>query len=166
MTDSPGQFIFRQLRRINQQMSDEECIELLRSSKRGVLSMIGDGGYPYGVPMNHLYCPEDGHIYFHGSKAGHKIDSLRSCGKVSYTVIDEGRREEGKWWLCFRSVIVFGRIREVRDENAIQEICRSLGNKFTSDQAFIDDVIRRYSAAVLCLELIPEHICGKFVTER
>ena len=48
--------MFRKMRRFKQQLSDEECIAGLRSETRGVLSMLGDDGYPYGIPMNHWYC--------------------------------------------------------------------------------------------------------------
>ena len=45
--------MFRRMRRFNQQLSEEDCIAVLKTERRGVLSMIGDGGYPYGIPMNH-----------------------------------------------------------------------------------------------------------------
>ena len=55
----------------------------MNNTKRGVLSLIGDDGYPYGLPIDHWYCEEDGKIYFHGAKEGHKIDSIKACGKAS-----------------------------------------------------------------------------------
>ncbi len=91
--------MFRKMRRFKQQISDSECIEILKNTKRGVLSIIGDDGYPYGLPMNHWYCEEDGKIYFHGAKEGHKIDAVKACDKVSYCVYDEGYRREGEWHL-------------------------------------------------------------------
>ena len=57
-------------------LSEAECIDILKSTKRSVLSVIGDDGYPYGMPINHYYNEEDGKIYFHGAKAGHKIDAI------------------------------------------------------------------------------------------
>ena len=47
--------MFRKTRRFKQQLEEEECREVLRQQKRGVLSLLGDGGYPYGIPMNHWY---------------------------------------------------------------------------------------------------------------
>ena len=78
--------MFRKMRRFKQELSKEECIEILKSEPRGVLSMIGDDGYPYGIPMTHWYCEEDGKIYFHGAKEGHKLDAIRKCDKVSFCV--------------------------------------------------------------------------------
>ena len=42
--------MFRKIRRFKQEMPAEECRELLKTQVRGVLSLLGDGGYPYGVP--------------------------------------------------------------------------------------------------------------------
>ena len=69
--------MFRKMRRFKQQISNDECIEVLKNTKRGVLSLIGDDGYPYGIPIDHWYCEADGKIYFHGAKEGHKIDATR-----------------------------------------------------------------------------------------
>ena len=45
--------MFRKMRRIKQQITEDECIRILKENPRGVLSMIGDDGYPYGIPLNH-----------------------------------------------------------------------------------------------------------------
>ena len=76
--------MFRKMRRFKQQLEESECIELLKSEPRGVLSLIGDNGYPYGIPMDHFYCEENGRLYFHCAKEGHKIDALTACDKASY----------------------------------------------------------------------------------
>ena len=79
--------MFRPMRRWKQQLSDEDCIAILKSELRGILSVLGDDGYPYGIPMNHWYCEADGKLYFHGAKTGHKIDAISQCDKVSYCVL-------------------------------------------------------------------------------
>ena len=45
--------MFREMLRFKQQLSREECVEVLKTTLRGVLSLNGDDGYPYGVPINH-----------------------------------------------------------------------------------------------------------------
>ena len=96
--------MFRKMRRFKQQITDAECIEILKNTKRGVLSLLGEDGYPYGIPIDHWYCEEDGRIYFHGAKEGHKIDAIKACDKASYCVYDEGYRKEGEWALNIKSV--------------------------------------------------------------
>ena len=60
--------MFRELTRKRQALTREECLALLRSELRGVLSVQGDDGYPYGMPMNHYYNDADGKLYFHCGK--------------------------------------------------------------------------------------------------
>ena len=156
---------FRPMRRFKQQMSGEECIALLKRASRGVLAVLGDGGYPYGLPINHYYCEEDGRLYFHSGMRGHKVDALRRCDRASFCVIDEGRRREGDWALTLRSVIVFGRVFPVEDPEKAMEIARALSLKFTSDEDYIRREIEGAGPATLVFALRPEHISGKQVRE-
>lgn len=158
--------MFRELTRKNKQMTNEECIAVLKTETRGVLSVIGDGGYPYGTPMNHFYNEEDGCIYFHCGKSGHRLDSLRADDKVSFCVYDHGCRDEGEWFLRVKSVIVFGRIEIIDDWDAIVDISTKLSYKFTQDEDYIRDEIEKHGKATLLLKLTPENICGKLVNER
>lgn len=157
--------MFRQMRRKKQQLSQDACIALLKQEPRGVLSLIGDDGYPYGLPIDFWYNEVDGCLYFHCAQQGHKIDAIRSCGKASFCVYDQGYREDGDWPLHIQSVIVFGRIRLVEDPEAAKAAVRQLGLKFTSDEAYLEDEIRRHSSRLQCLVLEPEHITGKLVKE-
>ena len=157
--------MFREIVRKKQAITLEECKEILKKEPRGVLSLIGDQGYPYGVPINHYYCEENGHIYFHSGKSGHKIDALRACDKASFCVYDGGYRNEGEWALNIKSVIVFGRIQIVEDFDEAMDICRKLCYKFTSDSDYIEKEIRVSGKNTLCFKLIPEHITGKKVNE-
>ena len=91
--------MFRPMRRYKQQISEEECLRILKEQPRGVLSVLGDDDYPYGVPMDHWYRGENGKLYFHCAKTGHKLDAVRRHDKVSYCVHDEGYRREGEWAL-------------------------------------------------------------------
>lgn len=157
--------MFREIVRKKQALALEECKEILKDEPRGVLSLIGDDGYPYGVPINHYYCEENGHIYFHSGKSGHKIDALRACDKASFCVYDGGYRNEGEWALNIKSVIVFGRIQIVENFDEAMDICRKLCYKFTSDSDYIEKEIATSGKNTLCFKLIPEHITGKKVNE-
>lgn len=157
--------MFRELVRKKLALSQEACLELLRSEPRGVLSLIGDEGYPYGLPIDHWYNDEDGCIYFHSGSSGHKIDAMKKCDKASFCVYDQGYREEGDWVLHIKSVIVFGRIQIVEDHAQAIELTRKLSYKYTQDEAYIEDEIQKYGAGVLVFKLVPEHICGKLVKE-
>ena len=157
--------MFRKMRRFKQQISEEECIRVLKEQKRGVLSMLGDDGYPYGIPLSHWYCEEDGKLYFHGAQEGHKIDAITKCEKVSFCVMDEGYRKPGEWSMNINSVIVFGRLRPVTDPELTRKISASLCRKFTDDEAYLQYELEHNLPRVLCLELTPEHMTGKLVNE-
>lgn len=157
--------MFRNMRRFKQQITTEECVNILKTEKRGVLSLIGDGGYPYGIPMNHWFCEADGKLYFHGAKEGHKVDAIKNCNKVCYTVFDTGYRRNGEWSLNVNSVVVFGKITIVTDEIKNKEICTALCRKFTDDKAYLKRELEHALPRVLCLELTPDHMTGKLVNE-
>lgn len=157
--------MFRKMRRFKQQLSDKECIAVLKAETRGVLSMLGDDGYPYGIPMNHWYCEADGKLYFHGTKEGHKIDAIQKCSKVCYTVFDKGYRNKNEWALNVKSVVVFGKISLVTDEEKANVICTALCRKFTDDEEYLKRELEGFLSKVQCLELTPEHITGKLVNE-
>ena len=153
------------MRRFKQQLSQEECIRILKNEPRGVLSVLGDEGYPYGMPLDHWYSDADGKLYFHCAKEGHKLDAVSKCDKVSYCVYDQGYRKEGQWALNIRSVIVFGRMRVVTDEEKKREICVELCRKFTDDEEYLKKELANAFSRVCCLELEPEHMTGKLVNE-
>lgn len=158
--------MFRELRSKNKQLPQEECIELLKSEMRGVLSLLGDDDYPYGLPINHYYCESDGKLYFHSGMEGYKVDALRAHDKASFCVYDKGFRREGEWALNIRSVIVFGRIEIVKDHAKALDFCRELCRKFGQDEAAAEDEIRRSGDKTLCFTLTPEHMTGKLVHEE
>lgn len=157
--------MFREMIRKNQQLSREEAIQLLKKEPRGVLSLLGDNGYPYGLPINHWYNEEDGRIYFHSAKKGHKVDAIRSCDKASFCLYDEGYRKPGDWALNIKSVIVFGRIHIIEDHAQALELVRQLSRKYTQDEAYIQQEIDKYGSGVLVFALEPEHITGKITNE-
>ena len=159
------QFVFRKMRRFRQQLTAEECAEVLTSQPRGVLAVQGDGGYAYALPLSFWYDAASKTLCFHCAKEGHKLDAIRRSDKVSFCVMDEGFRREGEWVLNIRSVIVFGRMRIVEDEARKTQILRSLGQKFYPNLDDVEEEMRRSAARALCLELLPEHITGKLVNE-
>ena len=159
--------MFREMARIKKQLPKEECIELLTKELRGVLSVLGDDDYPYGIPMDHWYCEENGKLYFHCAKTGHKLDAVRKHDKVSYCVYDQGFRKEGDWALNIRSVVVFCRARIVDDseDELKRKIAVCLCRKFTSDEAYLQKELTNAMPRAAFLELTIEHMTGKLVNE-
>ena len=154
---------FRAMRRFKQQLTDEECVALLEKEPRGFLSVLGDDGYPYGIPIDFVY--DGGKLYFHCAKEGHKIDAIQAWDKVSFSVIDEGVRKGDDWPLHFKSVIVFGRIRILEDREEILSKVRLLGLKYFPDAESVEEELKHSGSRVACLELMIDHMTGKRVKE-
>lgn len=157
--------MFREIARKKQALPQDRITEILIGEKRGVLSVLGENGYPYGFPINYWYNEENGFLYFHSGKKGHKVDAIAADNRVSFCVYDQGYRKDGEWALNISSVIVFGKLYPVEDHEKAMGICRSLSLKYTQDIEYIESEIQKFGNATLCYELRPEHITGKLVNE-
>ena len=156
--------MFRKMKRFKQELDKETCEKILKEEPRGVLAVLGDEGYPYTVPLDYIY--EDGKIYFHGAKVGHKMDAIKKCDKVSFCVYDKGFKKEGDWALNISSVVVFGRIKEIEDREMVFRRVKNLGLKYYPTPESVDEEMKRSAAAVACLELTIEHMTGKIINEK
>ena len=155
------------MRRRDREVTDAEAIELFISKQQVIRIGFYDNGEVYIVPVNYGYELNDGAytFYFHGAKAGHKIDSIKKHDKVSYCVFDAGFRKEGEWALNVTSVVVFGRISPLDDEKKAQIIGEHLIRKFTDDEEYIQKEVRDALPRAQCLELTIDHMTGKLVNE-
>jgi len=157
--------MFRELERKHKQLPEEECIKLLINETRGVLSVLGDNDYPYGMPMNHWYDKESKKLYFHCGNIGHRLDSLKKHNKVSYCVFDKGYKTDNHWAYLVKSVIAFGKITIIDDKEKIIDITTKLSYKFINDDEYIKKEIEASLHRTLLLEFDIDHMCGKLVTE-
>lgn len=157
--------MFREMRRKKQQLDDDKCRKILKEEWRGVLSLLGDFDYPYGIPMNFYFDENDNAIYFHCAKEGHKIDAINAHDKACFSVYDQGVKRENHWSKDFNSVIVFGKIAEVSDRKIAEEKVISLAKKYFPDHSEIYDEMQKHFKNALCLKLHIEHISGKTINE-
>lgn len=155
---------FRPMRRFKQQLPDGESEAILKEAYRGFLSVVGDGGYPYTIPINFVYA--DGHIYFHCALEGHKMDALKACDKACFTVIDQPVQEPGDWWYHVRSVVCFGRISFVEDAEQHLSKLRLIGSKYFPEGYNMDDDIQKNGPRAAILDMRVEHMAGKRVKEN
>ena len=155
---------FREMRRKRQQLSDAESIDILKKATSGTLALLGDGGYPYAVPISYVYA--DGKLYFHSALSGHKVDAIRGCDKASFCVIDKDDVQPEKYTTFFRSVIVFGKVHIVEDNDEKLQIARMLGNRYNPNQeeALQKEIESGLSRMlVICFDI--EHLTGKEAIE-
>lgn len=156
---------FRPLRRKINAITDEAALQLLKTERRGVLAVNGDGGYPYAIPVNFIYAPEENKIWFHGAKAGHKVDSLRKDDRVCFTVYGHEEYTDSDWAPHLQSVVVFGRCRMVDDPQRTHDCVRRMAMKYYPSAEAVDAELAASGAAVQLYEITIEHFCGKTVQE-
>jgi len=155
--------MFREMRRFRQQLTTEECEAVLRKQPRGVLAVLGDDDYPYTVPLNFVF--EDGGIFFHTALQGHKLDAIRKCDKGSFCVLSDGELSDDGWSYCFKSVVAFGRLCILPDDEKIAKL-RLLGQKYFPTEEMVESDIEKNASRCAVVELRIEHLSGKRVHER
>ena len=155
---------YREMRRKRQQLSEEESIGILQKATAGTLALLGDNGYPYAVPISYVYA--DGKLYFHSALSGHKIDAIRNCDKASFCVIDQDEVHPEKYTTYFRSVIAFGRIHIIEDEQEKLETARLLGDRYNPNQEeALQKELEKGLSRMLMIRFDIEHLTGKAAIE-
>ena len=157
--------MFREMRRKNQILSQEESIAILQNGTTGTLAVLGDNDYPYAVPINYFY--EDNKIYFHGAKAGHKIDAIKKHNKVSFCVIAQDDLITEEFTTYFKSVVAFGTARIIEDDAEKRNAMEKLTAKFTPNQPEQkrSETITQQFSALGMIEMTIEHMTGKQALE-
>lgn len=151
---------FREMRRKRQQLSDEESYAILQKATSGTLALLGDGDYPYAVPISYVY--NEGKLYFHSALSGHKVDAIRSCDRASFCVVAQDDVKPALYTTFFRSVIAFGRIHIVDDEAEKLAAARLLGNRYNPHQdEALQKELENGLARMLVIRLDIEHLTGK-----
>lgn len=158
--------MFRPMRRKQKEISTVAVKELLHSCRRGVLAVNGENGYPYAVPINYLYDEEAGKIYFHGAKVGHKVDALRACDKICFTVYGNETIEEEEWAPFLQSVVVFGRCHLIEDREQALQLVKKFAMKYYPNERLVEEEISHSGRAVQMFAIQIEHMSGKCVQER
>ncbi len=157
--------MFRDMRRKNQVLSREECLAVLDRGTSGVLAVHGDDGYPYAVPLSYFY--EDGRLWFHCARSGHKLDAIRKDPRVSFCVVDRDQVVPPEYTTYFRSVILFGKARILEDPAEFREALEKLALRYAPDDPpeHREEIIRRELPGVAMVEVAVEHLSGKEAIE-
>ncbi|MDF2984603.1 MAG: transporter [Eubacterium sp.] len=151
--------MFKEMRRNDRQISDEEARKLLEEGQYGVLSTVGENGYAYGMPLNYVYL--DGNIYFHCALEGAKLDNIEFNDRVSFCVVGNSEPIPEKFSYRYISTVVFGNCSEVTDDEK-QTALVALIKKYSGDfmekgMAYIKNDI----ASTKVMKITIEHLSGK-----
>ena len=151
--------MFREMRRSERAKTYEENVQILEECTNGILSVIGDDGYPYGVPVSYVY--SDGKIYFHCAVEGHKLDAIKAEPKVSFTVVGADNINAEKFTTSYKSVICFGTATLLEGDNK-QKAMELIVEKYSAEfkEKGLEMIVNKWErTAVVCIEI--EHMTGK-----
>jgi len=152
--------MFRKMRRFGQEIPETESVNILKNCTSGVLSLMGENGYPYGVPMAYVY--DEGRIIFHSAMDGHKIDAIKFCDKASFCVTAMDNVIPEKFTTVYKSVIVFGKVRMIEDAEEKLRAIRILSDKYSPGmEAMREKEIAGSFNRMHVIELTIEHMTGK-----
>lgn len=151
--------MFCEMRRKEKQLSIEDITAILRQAEYGILSTMGANGYPYGVPVSFVYHNQE--IYFHCAKEGHKLNNIDNNCHVSFCVIIDVELMPGSFNTKFKSVIAFGKVKEVFEQEK-RDGLRALLQKLSRDylekgEKYMEnswDLVRVFKIEI-------EHLTGK-----
>ena len=152
--------MFREMRRKRQQLGETECLAIIDAATSGVLSVLGDDGYPYGVPLS--FARSGRTLIFHSAETGHKVDAVRRNSKASFTVVAQDKVVPSEYNTHFRSVIAFGHVRIVDDLDEKLALLRALGERYWPghDKELEAEIAPRFNHMhVLAFDI--EHLSGK-----
>ena len=145
--------MFKPIRKKINEIDHSAAEALLESNRRGILAMNGDNGYPYAIPINYFYDCVGQKIYFHGAKAGHKVEALRTSDKES-------------WAPYVQSAVVFGRCRLLEPGPESIDRLKEFAMKYYPSEQLVDEEIAHAGRAVQMFEITIEHMSGKQVQEK
>src|SRR5579872_2044674 len=129
-----------QVRRTDKLMTDEQIEETIARGFCGRLGTVGADGWPYIVPL--LYVWMDGTLYVHNTRArGHLRQNVDHDARVCFEVDEPGEvfaygRFECDTSVSYRSVIAFGTIRVVEEDDEKARFCSELMRKYAADKAW------------------------------
>ncbi|UQK61501.1 pyridoxamine 5'-phosphate oxidase family protein [Ezakiella coagulans] len=158
--------MFRKVRKKANEISASLAKDLIKKSRRGILAVNGDNGYPYAIPINYLYSEESQKIFFHGSKVGHKVDAIKKSDKVCFTVYGNEQIKEETWAPYVQSALVFGRCKLIEDEDRAMIVLKDFAMKYYPSESMVEEEMKKAAKATQMFEITIEHISGKEVQER
>lgn len=103
------------MRKTEREITDPgEVKDIIKNGKYVILSMV-KGSEPYVVTLSYGYDQERSALYFHTASEGLKLDIIGSNNKVCGTVIDDLGYVHGECSHGYRSVVLYGVVKEIDD---------------------------------------------------
>ncbi len=147
------------------QLMREQIEALLQELEVGTLALINEDGSPYTVPMHFVWYKDA--FYFHGLKAGKKIDNIKNNPQACFNTYKMGEFQLPENGVpcdtntAYQSVTTSGTISLIDDIDFKREVLNAIVNKFTPSLAgaVLPENMVKGTAVI---ELKPKEITGKY----
>lgn len=158
--------MFKEIKKKKNEISKEKTLDLLTKCKRGVISFNGEDNYPYCIPINYFFDRDNNKIYFHGCKSGYKVDLIKKCNKICFTVIGNKKIIDETWAPYLSSAVVFGRCHLLENNDDNIKLLKKFALKYYPNEEMVDKEIKLLGKVVQLFEIEIEHISGKQIQEK
>ncbi len=149
---------FKEMRRKQRALPREAAEQILSAGQYGVLSVYGEEGYPYGVPVNYGYA--EGKLLFHCAREGHKLQAIRRNPKVCFTVVSGHTLVEEEYTCKYESVVVFGTARVIEERKERHAAMERMMSVLSPDYAGTA-IANCGGDGYVMVEITPDHVTGK-----
>lgn len=153
--------MFRETRRKDRILATEEAAAYLAGQEVGVLSVLGDSEYPYGIPVNYALLGD--RIYLHGALEGHKLDAIKRHPKVCFTVFGDTEVLPTELSTNYTSVVVFGSalVVPLAEEKERQQAFEAIAFKYSPKDDHTMQYIEANREKTNVIRIQIEHLSGK-----
>lgn len=149
------------MRRKERQRDESFAWDVLKKAPFVTVSMIGEDGAPYSVPVNAVVDDAYRVLYFHCAKSGRKLDALRANPAVSVCAVSRAAVIPGDFTTDYTSAILRGRAEIVEDEGervkAILLLVEELAPKYMQR---LNESMDRCLPATCIVKIVPESLTG------
>jgi nitroimidazol reductase NimA-like FMN-containing flavoprotein (pyridoxamine 5'-phosphate oxidase superfamily) len=155
-----GRRMSREVRRQDRGLSEDEAREILARAEHGVLASVGEDGWPYAVPLNHVLTGDV--LYLHCALEGHKLENLVYEERVSYCVVASAEVVPSRLTTLYESAIVFGRATLVTNAQEKHEALKLLIGRFGGDSGVqLEESFKKWGSRTAVIRIQIERITGK-----
>jgi len=130
------------VRRRDRLLDYDRAEELLAEAEYGVLSLGGESGY--GIPMN--YALKGASLYFHCAPQGEKLQRVEQNHQACFCVIGNTEVQPSTFSTIYESVLAFGPIHLVEDDEERMAALGLFVNKYSPD---FKEIGRKYAEKAL-----------------
>jgi nitroimidazol reductase NimA-like FMN-containing flavoprotein (pyridoxamine 5'-phosphate oxidase superfamily) len=153
------------MRRRDRELSEAEALAILAKSEFGVLATVGQDGWPYAVPVNHVLVEgalANGSLLIHCATAGHKLDNLAVNARVSYCVVTQAEVLPEELATRYESAIAFGRAVRLEAEVDRRAALQAFGLRYAAQHpGRVQEEIEKDLFRTVVLRIDLERVTGK-----